>query len=104
MLKKLLPVVVLLFLTACACPHFSGDKPSCCCKDGICMMDAKGEKKECKCECCKEAKCEMCLKAKGKATSAKDGSASKSECPMCLKAAKDKAATAPKTTSKTTGK
>lgn len=103
MLKKLLPVVVLLFLTACACPHFGGGKEPCCCTSGkMCVMkDGKCEScKDCacckdankdgKCDCCKDGMCgkdgKMCMMSGDKSN--KDGM----KCEMCLKAAKDKTA------------
>jgi hypothetical protein len=115
MFKKLIPVVALLFLAACACPHFSSEKASCC-KGGMCIMDGKSgccqdANKDGKCDCCKsnmcvmkDGKCTMCdsqcckevqccksgmcmMKDGMKASSDKEGG-----CPMCLKAAKDKAA------------
>jgi hypothetical protein len=118
MFKKLIPIVALLFLAACAGPMFSSEKASCC-KGGMCMMDGKSgccqdANKDGKCDCCKS---NMCVMKDGKCTTcdsqcckdgqccksgmcmmSKDGSTAKGECPMCLKAAKDKTAAKAKIT------
>lgn len=84
MLKKLIPIVLLAFITACAnaqgtsnnaapCPHcktceYCKSHSGQCCKDG-------------QCSCCKDKQCQ-CHKAAGAASSVKgdDG------CPVCRKA------------------
>ena len=83
MFKKLLPIVMLVFVSACANTQggsMSGMEmkmPCCekceCCKDG-------------ECKCCKDGMCKMCMgKMKGNMSSMKDGE----ECEICAKSEKE---------------
>lgn len=83
MFRKLLPFVLIAFVSACqpaGTTDSSGKMPCCekceCCKDRKCGECCKSGK----CDCCKEGNCPMCAKHKGSA------SAKEKECPMCLKA------------------
>ncbi|MEQ1705889.1 MAG: hypothetical protein ABL867_07970 [Rickettsiales bacterium] len=87
MFKKLLPVVMLVFVTACANTQggsMSGmdmKMPCCekceCCKNGKCADCCKdGE-----CKCCKDGMCKMCMGKMEGMSSMKEGE----QCPMCAK-------------------
>jgi hypothetical protein len=93
MFKKLLPVVLMLLVSACAntqggsMSRMDIKLPCCekceCCKDRKCADCCKdGE-----CKCCKDGMCKMCMgKIKeGGMSSMKDGE----ECEICAKAEKE---------------
>jgi hypothetical protein len=73
MIKKLLPLVVMAFLTACATAPTtsSGSLSKGCCETCSCCQSGQCG------DCCKDGQCECCT----------DGS-----CPMCQKAAEQSAA------------
>ena len=84
MFKKLLPIVMLVFVAACSNTQggsMSGmdmKMPCCekceCCKDGKCA------------DCCKDGECKMCMgKMKGGMSSMKGGE----ECEICAKSEKE---------------
>lgn len=77
MIKKLLPLVVMAFLAACANTQTtsadSHGKMACCekcdfCKSGDCGDCCKNGK----CECCKDGSCPMCKGAAAKSTTDED--------------------------------
>lgn len=74
MFKKLLPIVTLVFLAACANTQggsmSSTDMRMPCCK---------------KCECCKDGTCKMCMGKMEGMSSKKEGM----QCPMCAKEDKE---------------
>jgi len=95
MFKKLLPVIMLVFVTACANTQggsMSGmdmKMPCCekceCCKDGKCAECCKdGE-----CKCCKDGMCKMCMGKMEGMSSMKEGE----QCPMCAKMKQEKSST-----------
>jgi len=93
MFKKLLPFVVMVFVSACAntqgasTSHGGMDMkmPCCekceCCKSGKCGDCCKDGQ----CSCCKDGSCKMCQGMKGGMSSMNDGE----ECPMCAKAERE---------------
>lgn len=83
MFKKLLPIVMLVFVTACANTQggsMSGmDMKMPCCEKCECCKDGE-------CKCCKDGMCKMCMeKMKGSMSSMKDGE----ECEICAKPEKE---------------
>ena len=97
MFKKLMPVVMLVFVAACtnvqgtsssdmATPCECCEKCECCksgscdcCKDGQCSMCKEGN-----CSCCKDGMCKMCQGKMSGMSSPKEGE----QCKICLKASK----------------
>lgn len=93
MFRKLVPFVLVLFISACAQQPAGttadvGTKAPCCekcecCKGGNCEKCCKGNCKE----CCKGGTCKMCAgKHKGQSSVSADAD---EDCPMCLKAKKE---------------
>ena len=85
MFKRLLPVIMLVFVTACANTQggsMSGMdmKMPCCEKCGECCKSGE-------CKCCKDGMCKMCVgkMKEGSMSSMKDGE----ECEICAKAEKE---------------
>jgi|CXWL01.1.fsa_nt_gi hypothetical protein len=75
MFKKLLPVVLMIFVAACADTQSvsqsgMGMKMSCCEKCECCKSD--------ECKCCKDGMCKMCMGKMGGMSSMKEGM----QCPM----------------------
>ena len=93
MFKKIIPVILLVFVTACANTQGGSQSgmdmkmPCCekceCCKDGKCGECCKSGE----CKCCKDGMCKMCMgKMKdGSMSSMKDGE----ECEICAKSEKE---------------
>lgn len=91
MFKKLLPIVMLVFVAACANTQGGsqsgmGMKMQCCekcecCKDGKCGECCKdGE-----CKCCKDGMCKMCMGEMDGTPSMKEGE----QCEICAKSEKE---------------
>jgi hypothetical protein len=97
MLKKLLPVIMLVFVAACANTQggsMSGmdmKMPCCekceCCKDGKCGECCKSGE----CKCCKDGMCKMCMGKMEGMSSMKEGE----QCPMCAKMKQQKSSPKP---------
>jgi hypothetical protein len=86
MLKKLLPLVILVLVSACANTQGPasgmGMKMSCCEKCECCKSGKCGECcKEGQCSCCKDGTCKMCH---GMGSISEDES-----CPMCAKSERE---------------
>ena len=87
MFKKILPIILVGFLAACANTQgtpSSMKMPCCekceCCKDGQCANCCKDGQ----CSCCKDGMCKMCMKK------AENGmSMPKEECAICAKAERE---------------
>lgn len=87
MFKRLLPVIMLVFVTACAntqggsMPGMDMKMPCCekceCCKDGKCGECCKSGE----CKCCKDGMCKMCMGKMEGMSSMKEGE----QCQMCAK-------------------
>lgn len=75
MFKKLLPVIMLVFVTACANTQ-AGPQSG---------MDMKMPCSK-KCECCKDGMCKMCMGKMEGMSSMKEGM----QCPMCAKMKQEK--------------
>jgi len=93
MFKKIIPVILLVFVAACAntqggSQSSMGMKMPCCekcecCKDGKCAECCKSGE----CKCCKDGMCKMCMgkMKEGAMSSMKDGE----ECEICAKSEKE---------------
>ncbi len=92
MFKRLLPVIMLVFVTACANTQAGSQSgmdmkmPCCkkceCCKDGKCGECCKSGE----CKCCKDGMCKMCMgKMEGMSSMKED-----EQCPMCAKMKQEK--------------
>ena len=93
MFKKIIPVILLVFVAACAntqggSQSSMGMKMPCCekcecCKDGKCVECCKSVE----CKCCKDGMCNMCMgkMKEGGMSSMKDGE----ECEICAKSDKE---------------
>lgn len=93
MFKKIIPVILLVFVAACANTQggsqsgMSMKMPCCekceCCKDGKCAECCKSGE----CKCCKDGMCKMCMgkMKEGAMSSMKDGE----ECEICAKSEKE---------------
>ena len=87
MFKKIIPVILLVFIAACANTQGGSQSgmgmkmPCCekceCCKDGKCGECCKSGE----CKCCKDGMCKMCMGKMEGMPSMKEGE----QCPMCAK-------------------
>lgn len=89
MLRKLLPFVVMVFVSACAnTQNTSSDgmaimQMACCEKCECCKSKKCGECcKDGKCSCCKDGNCKMCMNGM-------PSMSDKEECPECAKAERE---------------
>lgn len=66
MIKKLLPFVIMAFVSACGMSPDASTKMDCCQHCSCCKgMSCDSCCKDGQCECCKDEACPMCTKNKG---------------------------------------
>jgi hypothetical protein len=94
MFKKLIPLVLIVFISACTANTQASSSPDTGMKCACC--------KSSKCECCQDKQCTCCTDGSCKMCRMKDDSSSADEdeqCPICAKADREEKAKATKTKS-----